>query len=371
MPPNLSAAAFIALLAVLLGLAACASPLSTRLMPVRAKMQGGYWKARDGKVMAYTRWPKEENLLGSVPKSGADWSRLASLSPAPAVEKAEPEAGDGEALPAEKGIVIGVHGLSGAASDFWPFGQRAEAAGWKVYAYELRGQGNDPDPASRGDIRSRWQWVDDLASFTLAVRRRHPGVPIFWYGESLGALIILQTATQRPDLVKHLDGVILSCPVVDLRIRLAPLREALIKTAMRLLPWFKVPIEKLGGMKADEIFITAGATVGGNRLTTPHYVPAFSLRLFRQISQLIEASGQAARKWRLPLLVLYTPNDVLTSREQVEAFFAKVPVADKTKLFHPDCYHLLLHDVDREKVLKETMAWLEARLPREELRCKY
>lgn len=371
MPSSFTVAALFVLLAAVAVLAACSSPLSARLLPTRSKMQDGHWRARDGKVMAYTSWPEEEKLAG-VASSAKD--RRAGQADAPLLfDQGEADAmeGDTAALPVEKGIVIGVHGLSGAASDFWPFGQRASAAGWKVYAYELRGQGNDPDAASRGDIRTRWQWVEDLAGFTAAVRRRHPGLPIFWYGESLGSLIILQTATHRPELVKHVDGVILSCPVVGLRVKLPPLREAVIKTAMRLVPWYKVPIEKLGGVRAEDIFITAGTSVGKNMLTTPHYVPAFSLRLFRQINKFIEGSGQTAQKWRLPLLVLYTPNDVLTSREQVEAFFAKVPVADKTKRFYPNCYHLLLHDVDRERVLKETMAWMEARLPREELRCSY
>ena len=53
-----------------------------------------------------------------------------------------------------KTVVIAIHGLSGAASDFWLLGERLPPQGIAVYGYELRGQGTDPDTVRRGDIDS-------------------------------------------------------------------------------------------------------------------------------------------------------------------------------------------------------------------------
>jgi predicted alpha/beta-fold hydrolase len=64
-----------------------------------------------------------------------------------------------------RGVVITIHGLSGAKSDFWYLGEQLPLRGYAVYAYDLRGQGNDPVVAERGDISKASAWQRDLATF--------------------------------------------------------------------------------------------------------------------------------------------------------------------------------------------------------------
>ena len=52
-----------------------------------------------------------------------------------------------------RAIVVAVHGLSGAALDFEPLGAHISPHGVLTFALELRGQGSDPDPKRRGDLR--------------------------------------------------------------------------------------------------------------------------------------------------------------------------------------------------------------------------
>ena len=79
-----------------------------------------------------------------------------------------------------RGIVIAVHGLSGATSDFWFIGDTLPKQGFIVYAYDLRGQGHDPVVSDRGDIQSAKQWLRDLETFHLLVKRKHPKNPVFF-----------------------------------------------------------------------------------------------------------------------------------------------------------------------------------------------
>ncbi|MEZ5301790.1 MAG: alpha/beta fold hydrolase [Verrucomicrobiales bacterium] len=150
------------------------------------RMRETTWVARDGKEFGYTLWGK------------------------PAADRDQPPF-----------AVIAIHGLSGAASDFWPVGEFIEKPGESgpaVYAPELRGQGNDPAEGDRGDIRSPRRWIEDAADFTGLVRARHPGVPVFWIGESLGSLIALHTAAGYPEIGP--DGLILLAPIGEFRDRL-------------------------------------------------------------------------------------------------------------------------------------------------------
>jgi alpha-beta hydrolase superfamily lysophospholipase len=87
-------------------------------------------------------------------------------------------------------------------------------------------------------------------------------------------------------------------------------------------------------------------------------VPAFALRLFAEIEQLIKTVPAAAAALDVPVLVLYTPHDPLVSREAVEHFFDHIGSPRKTKVFFPDSYHLILHDSERARAVQTVEDWL-------------
>ena len=66
-----------------------------------------------------------------------------------------------------RAVIIGVHGISGAASDFNNLGSALSQKGISVYAYELRGQGNDPEPKRIGDLKDVQLWFSDLNSSSV------------------------------------------------------------------------------------------------------------------------------------------------------------------------------------------------------------
>ena len=304
------------------GVVQCAS-ITQNSNPARQSMDmaSSRWAARDGKVLPFTAWP-------GAPKTVA-------------------------------GVVICIHGLSGAASDFWPIGQSLPGTGYAVYGLQLRGQGNDPDVKKRGDIKSRQQWLDDLEDFTALVKNRHQGVPIYWYGESLGALIAIHTAARQVPAIAP-AGIILSSPVVALRpgLELTFLKNLAFRAALNFLPCQKISLESLGD---SEIQVTSHTTHRGQMQHTSHFVPAFSVRLFAEIEQLINKTPAASAQLHIPILVLYTPHDPLVSREAVEYFFDLITAPGKTKTFFPESYHLILHDKERDRAVKAVHDWLERR----------
>jgi alpha-beta hydrolase superfamily lysophospholipase len=278
------------------------------------------WTAHDGKVMPFQHWPGE-------PKK-------------------------------PRAIVICIHGLSGAASDFWPVGESFPEKGYAIYGMQLRGQGNDPDIKSRGDIWSSQQWRQDLLEFTELVRHRHPGVPVYWFGESLGALITIDTAGSLGAKQHVVDGIILASPVVALRdnLRMSFFKNLAVRTLLRFLPGKRISLEALGN---SEVKVTSKTTHREQMQHTPHYVKDFTIRLFGQIERLMGGTGSDARHIEVPVLIFYTPNDALTPHEAVEQFFEELASPDKDRVFFPDSYHLILHDKDREEALHRLEVWLD------------
>ncbi len=258
-----------------------------------------------------------------------------------------------------RGVVIAVHGLSGAKSDFWYLGEQLPLRGYAVYAYDLRGQGNDPVVTERGDISGASAWQRDLATFHALVKRRHPKTPVFWYGESLGSLIALHTAADLLGNWSDPDGIILASPVAGLRMTLSGFQRFLLETAAKLSPRSRYTLGELAGVDESKIKVTSTSTHGGQMAITPHHVSAFSLRLLSTIGGMLDANTGSAHHLKMPVLFVASPNDVLSSADQIQALFAQIRSRDKKLLWYTRSYHLLLHDVQREEVVHDVTHWLD------------
>jgi len=312
--------AFRCAVAVLAGflLCHCAAPRVTRIAPVLDPSHT-FWTARDGKKLPCKHWPGE-------PKN-------------------------------PRAVVICVHGLSGAASDFWPVGEGFPPKGYAVYAVELRGQGRDPDLRYRGDIWSSRQWRQDLLDFTALVRKQNPGAPVFWLGESLGALITIDATAAVSESSLEPAGIILASPVVALRpaLKLPFFKNLAVRSLLRFLPGKRISLEAIGN---SEVRVTSHTTHRQQMEQTEHYVKDFTVRLFGQIERLIKGTGDAAARIRVPVLVFYTPNDPLTPHESVERFVSRLSSPDKTPVFFAESFHLIFHDRDRAEALARLSSWL-------------
>jgi acylglycerol lipase len=315
-----------ALSALALFLASCATRPATSVKPA---LGTSTWTSFDGKVMPW--------------KAG------------------KPVAGKARA------VVITVHGLSGAAMDFWMLEDSWPPEGIAVYGLQLRGMGNDPAIRQRGDIRSGEMWQRDLLTFHTLVRERHPGVPIFWYAESLGTLIALHTVADfMVDKDAHLRpaGLILSSPAAGLRLRPEGARATALYAMIALMPWMKVNLEKLAGVNDKDIRVTHDTTHGARMAVTSHFVSHFSLRSLGEIDKMMRTLPYAASRLHLPVIVLASPNDVIASEEQVAAFFDQIASTDKTIRWYRKSYHLLLHDTERQEVLSDATEWVKRHMAR-------
>jgi alpha-beta hydrolase superfamily lysophospholipase len=261
-----------------------------------------------------------------------------------------------------QGVVITVHGLSGAASDFWLLHERLPPRGFAVYGYELRGQGNDPDLKARGDIRSSKQWLRDLETFHLLVKKRHPKAKVFWYGESLGSLIALHTTASRLRTSRDPDGIILASPIAGLRVAVSDFRKWLLNAAATLAPRQRYSLGELAGVDENKVRVTSTSTHGSQMAKTPHHVEHFTLRLLGEIGHLMDHNPGAARRVHLPVLFLASPNDVISSPDQVQKLFQQIESEKKTLHWYSRSYHLLLHDVQREVVVADILKWLGRRM---------
>ncbi|HVJ57680.1 MAG TPA: alpha/beta fold hydrolase [Terrimicrobiaceae bacterium] len=262
-------------------------------------------------------------------------------------------------LPDEKprGTLVCVHGLSGAASDFFTLGDFVRRAGLACFALNLRGQGSDPHRPRRGANLDLGDLSRDISSFANAMHSVSDDRPLWVCGESMGALIVAwMLAGNRFE--QPIAGAIFSVPVVDL-IKPTPwIVRQLVRTIASLAPGVRFfPSWFISG-KLEPLRVTRDEEYELRVRSAPHYITAFTFRFLHQLGLLIESSAKIAAEMKTPCLVLAAGHDVFLRPEQVQAWFDRLAATDKTFRVYPEAYHLLWNDWDKELVLADIVAWL-------------
>jgi alpha-beta hydrolase superfamily lysophospholipase len=264
--------------------------------------------------------------------------------------------------PQAETIVVGIHGFCGAAIDYENLGRHMvdQRPANAVYAYELRGQGNDPVRERRGDIDDPDNWYRDLYTFTALLREQHPGARIVWFGESMGALIAVQAYARSPDPAKPpCDALVLSSPITKIRDDFPQWKKIAVRVVAAGLPKARVSLETLTG--GQPLQMTHDTVHAEQSETNSWHIERHTLRLLVSLGDLVDDMQVIAPRIRVPTLVMHAGHDFASRPEDVREFFARLPANPvNRRLYFPDSHHLLMYDRDRERVISGAAGWIDA-----------
>jgi len=265
-----------------------------------------------------------------------------------------------EAHGSARGVLIYIHGMGGAGSEFHTLAEQAACAGWAGFALNLRGQGRDPISKRRGTELPLAEIEKDIAAFAQVVMKKHPDLPVYWCGESMGALILAHMlATRSSDL--QADGAIFSAPVVQLRKPVSPVLRPIVRLIAALMPRFRLRPSLFVTGKAEAVRVTRDEEFRAQAKLAEHYIKAFSIGFLNTLGDLIERSQDLSRQITVPSLVLIGRYDIYVTVEQIQAWYDQLASTDKALKIYPDAYHCLWNDLDRQKVIADILSWMEER----------
>ncbi len=264
-----------------------------------------------------------------------------------------------------RAVVVGLPGWNATAGDIEPLARYLAARGIAVYSSGVRGQHGDLTARAqhaKGDIPDGRLWTRDFCEFADWVRRRHPHTPMFYYGQSMGALTVL-TATEQGDQ-SDLRGIILHSPGVAMVYTAPPVRTfiGLMRDfyARRLL--FNV-----GLIPGDKPALTSNPRfdlVWG--LSADRVRPGFTWRYLDEAMKLGERARTAAARLKLPVLMLTGDQDPIgtagVGQRAYAALMKSIPTSDKERDRFPDGYHDLIHDKNATQALHDIGAWIDREL---------
>ncbi|MCI0753996.1 alpha/beta fold hydrolase [Teichococcus vastitatis] len=266
---------------------------------------------------------------------------------------------DGAALPLRawlpdgppRAVVLALHGFGDTAAN--AFRRAAEplgAADVALYAYDQRGFGAAPH---RGVWPGSWALAGDATRVAQLLRARHPGVPLFLLGESMGgAVALVAAASANPPPV---DGLVLVAPAVQGRASMGWLPRNLLDFAAHTVPLLEFRNSAPGFAPTDDEDAMRGW--GRDPLT---YKEVRVDALFGLVG-LMDQAARAVPARPVPVLLLYGAKDRIIAAAPVRDFL-RMRAGDPAlrAAYYPEGYHMLLRDKGRAAVAADLLAWMAA-----------
>lgn len=253
-----------------------------------------------------------------------------------------------------RAIVVALHGMSDYSNAFdMPAAWWAEQ-GITTYAYDQRSFGRSPNPGIwPGGDRLR----DDLVDCIEAVRARHPGVPVFALGESMGGAVVLTAMAQ--DKLPPVAGVILVAPAVWSRGDMPFYYRAALWLTAHTVPWMTLTGKGLKIWPSDNIEMLKKLS------RDPLFQKQTRADAVWGLVDLMDAARDAPErimreKSTPPILFLYGANDQIIPRQPTEAVIKELDGRAEVRRY-ANGYHMLLRDLDGPGIWKDVSAWIDKR----------
>ncbi len=246
-----------------------------------------------------------------------------------------------------KAVVVAVHGMND-----YRLAWASPAAAWTkrgiiTYAYDQPGFGG-------GGERGRWYGAEPmaayLADFVRLVAARHPGVPIFLMGESLGGAVVLLTAT-RPD-APPVAGVVLAAPALWPQSVKGALMHELSRAGRLLAPDWTFPSSRQRSPASDDPAVLAQLHAD------PMVIHETRLDTLAGIVELMDMASRRGPQLRRPVLLLFGDNDRLVDRKAIARLAETLPSASLG--LYPRGRHLLFRSLDAADPTSDVAAWVLA-----------
>lgn len=251
---------------------------------------------------------------------------------------------------APRGVVAIVHGVKSHSGYYFWAAEQLVARGFAVYALDLHGRGQSE--GERFYLEKFDDYLDDVRALVRLAKSREPGLPVFLLGHSAGGVI---SSVYTLEHQSELAGFI--CESFAFQVYAPDFALSVLKGLSHILPHTHVLNLKTEDFSRDPNVVQA---MHDDPLIAGEVQPT------RTVAELVLADERLKREFpliTLPVLIMHGTADKVTRPAGSQLFYDTAGSKDKTLKLYDGHAHDLLNDLDREKVMADITAWIEARLP--------
>lgn len=303
------------LVGAVLALSACAPQLiNPGPMARDAALHSSFFETRDALSLPYRTWPVEQEE--------------------------------------SKAIIVALHGFNDYSNFFDAPATYLAQLGIASYAYDQRGFGG-------AGFRGRWfeteRYLTDALDFTKAVAERHPGVPLYLLGDSMGGAVTIATLAGRD--ASWISGAILVAPAVWGRETMPWYQRATLWLSAHTVPAMRLSGRGLKIKPSDniEMLIALGRD--------PLIIKGTRVDAIYGLVDLMDKALDASSNLNHRTLILYGGRDEIIQAGPTRAMLSRLPEQPKAPrkiAVYETGYHMLLRDLDAEKIWTDIAHWITA-----------
>lgn len=249
-----------------------------------------------------------------------------------------------------QGVVVIVHGLNSHSGQYMWVGEQLAANGLSVYALDHRGRGRSE--GERFFVAKIEDFVDDVATLVTRAKVENPNLPVFVLGHSAGGVISCVYTLHHQTEINGLicESFAYELPVPDLVL-------TFLKGLSYLAPHTHVFSLKNKDFSRDPQVVQS---MNEDPLIKGESQPAQTARVLINASDLLRKGFPVIK---LPVLILHGTDDKATKPSGSRYFYEQAGSTDKTLKLYEGHFHDLLNDIDKETVMADITAWIQARVP--------
>lgn len=256
-----------------------------------------------------------------------------------------------------RAVFLIVHGLAEHSGRYVELVGHFNRVGVACYGLDLRGHGHSDGRRVHVDHFDDYQ--RDVAAVREVVAERHPDLPLFLVGHSMGGLIVLRYVLSRPD---DQVGAILSSPGLAAHPRVRPGLgiRLLAKLLRKIAPRFQVR----SGLPAS--LVSRDPDVVEAYEEDPLVSSTASSGFYFAMLEAQRDALERAPTLAVPILLMQSGDDRLVDPAATEAWVRAAPTQRVTYHRWTGLYHEMFHEPERERVFEFTEEWLDRRLGMDE-----
>lgn len=248
-----------------------------------------------------------------------------------------------------RAVFVALHGFNDYSNAFDAAATEWAKRGIVTYAIDQRGFGKS---AHRGLWAGVDTMVSDAKALTKAAKARHPDLPLFILGDSMGGAVAMVALTRNP--APPVRGAILVAPAVWGRAHLGAIKRGALWLTAHTIPWFPVTAEGLAIEPSDNKAMLRKLARDDLVIKRTRVDAIWGL------VNLMDAAVAAAPKIEVPLLLLYGARDEIIPKAPTRAVLRTLMASGRARAaYYKNGYHMLLRDLRAEEVIDDVAAWIK------------
>lgn len=258
-------------------------------------------------------------------------------------------------LPKQKkahAVLIALHGFNDYSRFLQQPGDYFSKQGIACYAYDQRGFGGSPQRGLWSGIEA---YVQDLELFIHLIQLKHPGLPVYVLGESMGGAVVIAAMSEA--VKAKVAGLILVAPAVWARETMPWYQQTLLWTLSHTLPWLTLTGRQVKVMPSDNIEMLKA--LGKD----PMVIKETRVETIYGLANLMDKAMHNAKNIDANTLILYGEKDEIIPKQPTYQFLKDVLQTrqqQKKVALYENGYHMLLRDLQAPVLWKDITAWIKS-----------